>query len=132
MELKNTITLKPDEPEKSKDQLRSLLTKTDLLKVIIFGMGKSSLNGVETADVRAGAVISGIGRKAVWMQDTNLLTFLKTVIKDGPELAVPDIDLTIHIGISLSLDNQLMDLIPEIPEPDYIRMELAYLNAGTN
>lgn len=132
MALENTTILKAGEQDAAKDKLQLILQKADVLKVFIFGNDQSASDAAEKADVRAGAVVSGIGRIVVWMQDTGQVPLFKMLIKDGPDIPADTIDVNKHIGISLSLNNLLMDLILKNPEPDYIRMELAFINAGTN
>ena len=131
MPLTNTIILPAGDAGLSKSRLTDLLKKNDILTVLIFGKDVSAENAVEKADVRANGTVSGIARKVAWMQDPGLLSFLKTLIADGPENTVDSIDTGIHIGIAISMDHKLMDVIPKNPDPDYIRMELAFINAGT-
>lgn len=130
MDLRNTIILSANNSGSS-NELTALLKKNDILTIVIFGNDSLAENIVEMADIRAEAIISGITRKVVWMQAPGLLPLLKTLIADGPDFDIDSINTNSNIGIAISMDNKLMDIIARDPEPDFIRMELAYINAGT-
>ena len=131
MELNNTIILPGDNDELSKKLLTSLIQKEDVVTVIIFGRDDKSADAIQKADLRAGATVSGISRKVAWMQNILLLDFLKTIIKPSEALNLSSIDLTKHIGISVSMTDLLKDIIPIEPAPDFMRMEIAFMQAST-
>ncbi len=130
MELKSTIILSVDNRGASQE-LTELLQKYDSLVIVIFGNDSLSESAIEMADIRAEGIVSGIVRKVVWMQDLALLPSLMALITDNADLYSDRIDPNYHIGIAISMENKLMDIIERDPEPDFIRMELAYINAGT-
>ena len=131
MELNNTIILPGDNPELSKRLLTSLIQKEDVVSIIIFGRDARAEDAVQKADVRAGGTVAGIERKVAWMQDTGLMDFLKTIIRQGQGGNPNDINILKHIGIAISMTDILMDLIAISPPPDFIRMELAFMTAST-
>lgn len=131
MQLNNTIILPAENPNSAKSLLSSHMAKTDILTVVIFGKDSLAEKTVEMADIRADGTVADIGRKVVWMMNTGMLPFLKSLISDGPDFKIESIDTDKHIGIALSMDKILLDVIPKDPEPDFIRMELAFINAGT-
>lgn len=131
MQLNNTIILPAGNPISAKILLTSLFAKDDILTVVVFGNDSLAAKAVEEADVRAEGNVAGIVRKVVWMQDPGLLPFIGTLINDGPTFLVNSINIHSHIGIAISMNHNLLDVIPRNPEPDYIRMELAFINAGT-
>lgn len=131
MELNNTIILPGDNDTLSKQLLTSLIQKEDVVTVIIFGSDAKAEDAVQKADFRAGQVISGISRKVAWMQNPSLLTFLKTIIAPSSAPDPSGIDLTQYIGISISMTAILKDVIPIDPVPDFMRMEIAFLQAST-
>lgn len=131
MQLNNTTILTAGNPDSAKSLLKSHFAMNDILTVVVFGNGSLANKVVEQADIRAEGTIAGISRKVVWMQDPGLLSFLGTLINDGKSFTIESIDTNKHIGISISKDKYLMDIIPGNPEPDYIRIELAFINAGT-
>lgn len=130
MQLNNTIILPAGNQNSAKSLLSSLLAKDDILTVVVFGNDSLAAKVVEEADIRAEGNVAGIARKVAWMQDPGLIPFLNTLINDGPSFEVSNIDTNSQIGIALSMNNILMDVIPRNPEPDYIRMELAFINSG--
>lgn len=131
MVLNNTLILPGDNPALSQKLLTSLIQGQDKVILIIFGKDARAEDAIQKADVRASAIVSGISRKAVWMQDTGMITFLKTLLKSGADFNVGDIDPASQIGISVSMTDVLKDLIPQNPAPDFVRMELAFMNAST-
>jgi hypothetical protein len=130
MILNNTIILPGDNPELSKKLLSSLIQKSDVLAIIIFGKDDASEAAVKKADVRAGAIVAGISRKVVWMQDTSIITYLKTIITAGEGGDPESINPNTHIGISISMTDILTWKIQRTPVPDYIKMEQAFIKAG--
>jgi len=130
MELNNTIILPCDNDDLSKRLLTSLVQMEDVITVIIFGRDANAEDAVKKADVRGGAVVAGFERKIAWMQNTALLIFLSTLIKEGEGGRPDSINIQEHIGIAISLTDKLMDKIPLNPSPDFIRMELAFITAS--
>ena len=131
MELNNTIILPGDNEALSKQLLTSLIQKEDVVTIIIFGRDDKSADAVQKADLRASATVSGISRKVAWMQNTALLDFLKTMIKPSTAFNPSSIDLTKHIGVSISMTDLLKDIVPINPVPDFMRMEIAFMQAST-
>ena len=133
MKLNNTIILPGDNIELSKSLLISLIKGQDVLTIVIFGSDQKSQDAVLKADIRADAIVSGIKRKVAWMQnqDDIMLKYLISLIEDGPKFKSSNITFKDHIGISISMTDKLMFIIPKNPEPDFIRMEKAFIKAGT-
>lgn len=129
MNLINTIILAEDNQE-SRDKLTSLHQTDDFLVVVIFRKGPLVEKAVQAADIVAREIIAGISRKVVWMKDIAMLPFLMTLIADGPQFSTRQINADSHIGISLSMDHVLMDIIDRNPEANALRMEIAFINAG--
>ncbi len=130
MPLNNTIILPAGNQNSAQSILASFLVKDDILTVVVFGNDSLAAKVVEETDIRAEGNAAGIARKVVWMQDPDLIPFLNTLINDGPSFEISNIDANSHIGIALSMNHILMDVIPRNPEPDYIRMEMAFINSG--
>jgi hypothetical protein len=130
MKLDNTIILPEGNTDLSQRLLISLIEREDVVTVIIFGKDAKAEDAVQKADVRASSSPAGIERKVAWMQDTGLIDFFKTLIKQGAGGKPGDISLQKHIGVAISMTDILMDLIPINPAPDFIRMELAFINAS--
>jgi hypothetical protein len=131
MELNNTIILPGDNPVLAKSLLDSLIEKEDVVIVIIFGNNQNAIEAVKKADVRAKAIVSGISRKVAWMLDPSLISYLKTKLSPNSVLDPNNIDVSKHIGVAVSMTDVLKDLIDIIPNPDFIRMEMAFLKAST-
>ena len=129
MPLNNTLTL-PDNTGPSQNLLTALLNTGNILTVVIFGNDVNAQNAVQIADYRAGFPIAGVSRKVVWMQDTTMLGFLKTMLGAGGQYSPNNIDLSVYIGVSISMSNLLMCLIPINPAPDYLTLENAFVQAG--
>jgi hypothetical protein len=103
MELKNTIILSANNPGASQE-LTALLQQKDILAVVIFGNEPLAEITVDMADIRADGIVSGIVRKAVWMQDPGLFPLLTTLITDGPDLIIDSIFPNKHNGIAISME----------------------------
>ncbi|MEO5571939.1 MAG: hypothetical protein ABIT08_16275 [Bacteroidia bacterium] len=130
MKLDNTIILPGDNPDLSKQLLTSLIQKEDVVSIIIFGRDLKAEDAVQKADVRASASPGGIARKVAWMQDLGMLGFLKTLIKADFGGSPGDIDLSEHIGISISMTDGLRSLILMHPAPNVLTMESAFNKAS--
>lgn len=130
MKLDHTIILPVDDFELSKSLLESLIQKEDVITLVIFGKDAKAEDAVQKADVRASASPGGISRKVAWMRDTSMLDFLKSLIKEDTGGAPDDINLSKHIGVSISMIDGLRFLIPINPAPNFIKMELAFIKAS--
>jgi hypothetical protein len=130
MKLDHTIILPPDNPALATELFTSLIEEQDVLTLIILGDDDVSKNAVQCADVRANASPGGFERKVAWMLDRDMFDTLKGLINDGA-IKVADIDKTKTIGIAISLTDQAMDVIKTTDTIDFIRMEKAFLKAGT-
>lgn len=131
MELNNTIILPGDNAELSQKLLMSLIQKEDVITVVIFGRDQQAEAAVQKADIRASAIVSGISRKVAWMQDVSLLGYLKTITKQSSKYKPDDINIGKHLGVAISMTDTIKDLIPLNPAPDFIRFEMAFMEAGT-
>jgi hypothetical protein len=132
MMLDKTIILPADNSELSKKLLTSTLQNEQVIAIIIFGKDARAEDAANNANQRARKPVSGIERKVIWMQDpSNLMDFLKTLIKNGQGMNMNDIDLNKHIGIAVSISEILKDLIPSTPAPDSLKMETVFMKAST-
>ena len=130
MNLNHTTILPSDNFPLAKELFTSLMQEQDVLTVIVFGDDELSKNAVQCADVRAQASPGGFERKVAWMLDRGMFNKLKNLISDGA-IKVSDIEITKTIGIATSLTDQIMDVIKTADTIDFIRMEKAFLRAGT-
>jgi len=128
MALDNTTILPVGDSTASRNLLTGLLNENVLL-VVIFGNDANAQKAQTIADFKAKTVTAGISRKVAWMQDKSMLSLLMGLLKPG-DIPSSDIDLSQHIGISVSLADVLMYLIPTNPAPTEITMELAFVAAG--
>ena len=116
--------------QSTKDKLINLLKKQDILSIVIFGVGSIAESSVIAADTVANEVISGFSRRVFWIKDPALIPFLKTLIKNSATYSIEDINTSSAIGISLSNDHEIKDIIPISEASDSLRMEIAFNNAG--
>jgi hypothetical protein len=132
MALSNTTIIPPGNSGQAQSLLTDLLNEADAIKVVIFGNGNDAQNAVQLADTEANSVTSGISRKVAWLQDTGMLDLLKSIVKSGSVVSISEIDLSQHIGISVSVHDTLKCLIQANPAPDSLDMGDAFVEAGTS
>ncbi|GAB5527272.1 MAG: hypothetical protein Roseis2KO_51440 [Roseivirga sp.] len=129
MSLNNTITLSTTDPAQAEQTFKSLMEEKDVITVIVFGNTAVSQQAIKSADVRAGSAPAGFKRKAVWMQDTSLWNSVKQYVKDG-SIAVSSVDPANLIAIGVSLKDKIDAQVPTSKTPDFIVMELAFVQAS--
>jgi hypothetical protein len=127
MTLINTTILPVGDTTTSQNLLTGLLNENVLL-VVIFGNDTNAQKAVGIADINAKSVTAGISRKVAWMQDKSMLNLLTGALKPG-SIPTSNIDLSKHIGVSVSMADILMFLMPINPPPTDITMELAFIEA---
>jgi len=130
MQLDRTTILPSDNPLLAKELFTSLMQEQDVLTIIILGNDAISRNAVQCADVRAQSSPGGFERKVAWMLSKDMFDDLKGLISDGTVI-VNNIDTTQTCGIAVSLTDQAMDVIKITDTIDFIRMEKAFLKAGS-
>lgn len=129
MTLNNTITLSSTDTAQAEQDFKSLMQEKDVISVIVFGNTAVSQQAIQSADMRASAAPAGFKRKAVWMQDTSLWTSLKQYVKDG-SVSVSSVDPSNLIAIGISLEDKIESEVPTTKTPDFIIMELAFVQAS--
>lgn len=129
MTLNNTITLSTTDPAQAEQDFQSLIEEKDVITVIVFGNTAVSQQAIQSADVRAGSAPAGFKRKAVWMQDTSQWDSLKKYLKDG-SIAVSSVNPGNLTAIGVSLSDKIDAEVPTSKTPDFIVMELAFVQAS--
>lgn len=129
MTLNNTITLSTTDPAQAEQDFKSLIEEKDVITVIVFGNTAVSQQAIQSADVRAGSAPAGFKRKAVWMQDTSQWSSLKKYLKNG-SIAVSSVNPGNLIAIGVSLSDKIDAEVPTSKTPDFIVMELAFVQAS--
>ncbi|MCE7993555.1 MAG: hypothetical protein HEP71_16325 [Roseivirga sp.] len=129
MTLNNTITLSSTDASQAEQDFKSLIAEKDVITVIVFGNTAVSQQAIQSADVRAGSAPAGFKRKAVWMQDTSQWDTLKKYLKNGT-IAVSSVNPGNLIAIGVSLSDKIDAEVPTSKTPDFIVMELAFVQAS--
>lgn len=129
MTLNNTITLSSTDSAQAEQAFKSLMQEKDVITVLVFGNTAVSQQAIQSADVRAGSAPAGFKRKAVWMQNTSQWDTLKKYVKSG-SIAVSSVDPAKLTAIGISLSDKVDSEVPNTKTPDFIVMELAFVQAS--
>ena len=129
MQLNNTTILPSDTPAAAEQLFKSLMQEQDVICVIVFGNDSKAQQAIKSADVRAAVAPAGFKRKAVWMTDTSLWSNLKKYVKNGA-IKVDDVDPSKLIALGISLTDKAESSVDTTKTPDFIVMELAFIQAG--
>ncbi len=132
MELKNTVIISNQDLKSAKKLLKNLLQEKETLLMIVLGNDEQANTAITAADVRAGAVIQGFKRKVAWIQDKNLFETLydsKSIPPGNSGFTIDQLDNV--IALSISLDKIIKDVIKTGDTIDPLRIEQAFLAAGT-
>ena len=129
MQLDNTTVLPADDPDQAEQLFKSLMSKSNVVYLIIFGNTSVSEQAIQSANVRAGVAPAGFTRHAVWMQDSSQWSTLKQYVKSGA-ISVDSVDPSKIIALGTSLKNKAQSSIPTSKTPDFITMELAFVQAS--
>ena len=129
MQLDNTTILPADDPAASEQLFKSLMDAHDVVCVIVFGNDGTAEQAIQSANVRAAVAPAGFARKAVWMQDASQWSNLKKYVKSGA-INVDSVDPTKLIALGTSLSDKAESSVPTSKTPDFIVMELAFVQAS--
>ena len=130
MQLDNTTVLPADSPDEAEELFKALFNKPDHIYLVIFGNDKVSEEAVQCANVRAGVAPAGFVRRAVWMQDSGQWTSLKKYVKNGGAIALDSVDPAKLIALGISLQDKAECCVDTSKTPDFITMELAFVQAS--
>jgi hypothetical protein len=131
MQLNNTLTLSAANASQAAQLFKSVIDEKDVISVIVFGNNATSQQAIQSADLRAGSAPAGFKRKAIWMQDTSLWNTVKGDLKDGA-IKVSNVDPANLIAIGVSLKDKIESSVDTSKTPDFIVMELAFVQASTD
>ena len=130
MKLDHTIIIPASDTTLAQKLFNSLIYGEDVLVVVVLGNDEISTNAVQIADKRAKAVVAGYERKVAWILDRNTLLQEINKIKPGTH-DITNVDLSSVTAFSVSLSNKVADIIFAYDTIDYVRIEQAFLAAGT-
>lgn len=129
MQLNNTTILPADSPATAEKLFKSLIQEQDVICLIVFGNDSVAEQAIQSADVRAAVAPAGFKRRAVWMTDSSLWTNLKGYVKDG-SIKVADVNPDNLIALGISLTDKAASSVDKSKTPDFIVMELAFVQAS--
>lgn len=131
MQLNNTLTLSAANASQAAQLFKSVIDEKDIISVIVFGNNTTSQQAIQSADVRAASAPAGFKRKAIWMQEISLWNTVKGDLKDGA-IKVSSVDPANLIAIGVSLNDKIESSVDTSKTPDFIVMELAFVQASTD
>lgn len=131
MDLNNTTVLPSDKPDEAEQLFKSLMAEQDVVCLIVFGNDATAEQAIQSANLRAAVAPAGFKRRAVWMADTNQWSNLKRYVKNGA-IKVDEVDPDNLIALGVSLKDKAESLIDRSKTPDFIVMELAFVQASKN
>lgn len=130
MTLDRTIIIPGDNVALARKLFNSVVYKEDVLVVVVLGDGAKALQAVQSADKRAKVVVAGFERKVVWIRSRDTLKKEIAALKAGAaDLSKEEMGKV--LAFSISLNNTVMDVVHTNEEPNFLRMEQAFLKAGT-
>ena len=131
MDLNNTTVLPSDKPDEAEQLFKSLMAEQDVVCLIVFGNDATAEQAIQSANLRAAVAPAGFKRRAVWMADTNQWSNLKRYVKNGA-IKVDEVDPDNLIALGVSLKDKAESLVDRSKTPDFIVMELAFVQASKN
>ena len=131
MDLNNTTVLPSDKPDEAEQLFKSLMAEQDVVCLIVFGNDATAEQAIQSANLRAAVAPAGFKRRAVWMADTNQWSNLKRYVKNGA-IKVDEVDPDNLIALGVSLKDTAESLVDRSKTPDFIVMELAFVQASKN
>jgi hypothetical protein len=129
MTLDRTIIIPGDNVALARKLFDAIVYKEDVLVVVVLGEGSKAMQAVQSADKRAKVVVAGFERKVAWIRNRDILKKEIAALKPGAADLSKE-DMSKVLAFSISLDNTVMHIVHTNDEPNFLRMERAFLEAG--
>lgn len=130
MELNKTIIIPTDNQQLAQQLFNSVVYEEDTLVLVVLGEDEKAIKAVKGADRMSQLVIQGYKRKVIWIRDRAVLSDEIEALKPGDE-DISQADLENVVGFSISLAETVMDIIGTDDDINILRMEMAFLKAGS-
>lgn len=129
MTLERTVIIPAENQELAQRLFKTIIYDEDVLVVVVLGNDPISEQAVKCADKRAKVVVQGFERKVAWIQDRDTLANKIRQLKPG-QADISKEDLAGVVAFSVSLGNTVMDIVRVNEEINFLRMDIAFLEAG--
>lgn len=131
MELNKTIIVPTDDKELAQQLFKSVVYDEDVLVLAVLGGDEKAINIVKKADRLAQLVTQDRKRKVLWIRDKEVVRedIENLNIGQGKNFSIEDV--LNASAFSVSLGDEVMDIIKEDEYISYIRIDTSFSRALT-